>query len=73
MAEGFAAGYNAFLSAVDAGDEVLGQDCKGADWVKPIEAVDVVAGILNLGVQSSSVRMLPAFVKAHPLEGDEWR
>ncbi|WP_171044372.1 penicillin acylase family protein [Pseudoalteromonas citrea] len=73
LAEGFAAGYNAFLSAVDAGDEVLGQECKGADWVKPIEAVDVVAGILNLGVQSSSVRMLPAYVKAHPLEADEWR
>ncbi|KAF7767627.1 acyl-homoserine-lactone acylase [Pseudoalteromonas citrea] len=73
LAEGFAAGYNAFLSAADKGKEVLGSECQNASWVKPIEAIDVVAGILDLGVQNSSVRMIPAYVKAHPLEGDEWR
>ncbi|MBQ4862082.1 penicillin acylase family protein [Pseudoalteromonas sp. MMG013] len=73
LAEGFAAGYNHFLAEVNLGHEKLGKECLGASWVMPIDAVDVVAGILSLGIQSSSGRFVPAFVQAHPGEQDEWR
>lgn len=72
LAEGFAAGYNEFLNAVKQGKETLGSECHNAAWVRPIEAVDVVAGILDLGVQNSSVRLIPSYVKAHPLDGMAW-
>ena len=36
--EGYAAGYNRYLSNVDAGDETLPSECQDADWVKPIDA-----------------------------------
>ncbi|CAM4368238.1 penicillin acylase family protein [Pseudoalteromonas ostreae] len=72
LAAGFAAGYNAYLAAVERGDESLASECAGEEWVKPITAVDVVANILMLGVQSSAGRFMPAMVRAHPGTEQEW-
>jgi acyl-homoserine-lactone acylase len=72
LSTGFADGYNAYLAAVAQGDESLAKECAGREWVKPITAVDVVANILMLGVQSSAGRLLPAMVQAHPGTEQEW-
>ncbi|ALU43412.1 penicillin acylase family protein [Pseudoalteromonas rubra] len=66
LAEGFAAGYNHFLSEVTAGHETLDQDCRDQPWVKPITAHDVVANLLLMSVQGSLGRMLPMLIQAAP-------
>lgn len=72
LATGFADGYNAYLSAVERSDESLAKECAGQEWVKPITAIDVIANILMLGVQSSAGRLMPAMLYADPGTEQEW-
>ncbi|AZZ99767.1 penicillin acylase family protein [Pseudoalteromonas sp. R3] len=70
LAEGFAAGYNHFLSEVAAGRETLDQACRDQSWVKPITAHDVVSSLMLMSVQGSLGRMLPMLIQAAPPQSD---
>ncbi len=60
----YAAGYNKFLS--EAGIEGLSPECRGQDWVKPIDEIDLLAYYLSLSFLASSERVLPYLLAAAP-------
>lgn len=64
LLEGYVAGYNRWLA--DTGIDKLPEPCKGADWVKPITAVDLAAYTLDLALRGSSVAFLGYIGKASP-------
>lgn len=62
---GFAAGFNRSLDE-RAGPEDYPSPCRGAEWVKPITAVDLLAYQLDLAGLASSRNFLSAIAAAQP-------
>jgi acyl-homoserine-lactone acylase len=72
MAQGFAKGYNLFLRDVLAGKAHLGEECRAAKWVQPIDAADVIANITAIGVAQTLAHFGQAMLQANPGQGQEW-
>lgn len=53
---GYAAGYNKYLA--DTPPERRPVDCRGAEWVKPIEPLDLVAYYIDLGLLGSGNQLV---------------
>ena len=64
MLTGFAAGYNARLTEV--GKDGLPSPCKGATWVQPISALDLLAYYADLGELASARNFKDYLTIAHP-------
>jgi acyl-homoserine-lactone acylase len=58
---GFVRGYNRYLQ--DAGAP---EPCRGAPWVGPIDSVDVLAHLIDLGLINVEHPLLPAIARAQP-------
>ncbi len=61
---GYAAGYNRYLR--DTGVARLPADCRNAEWVRPIDALDLMRHYHALTLRASSVNQLSAIVAAQP-------
>lgn len=61
---GYAAGYNRYVSETDASE--LPQPCQGAEWVKPITHIDLVAYHLHLGLLGSGYNLIDYIATAEP-------
>jgi acyl-homoserine-lactone acylase len=61
--EGYAAGHNAFLARTAPED--YPEECRSAAWVRPIDAVDVLARAIDLSLLSER-GLLPALAKVEP-------
>lgn len=66
--EAFVAGWNAHLA--DAGVEGLTGWCAGADWARPVEAVEVYAYARSLALMASSGAVLDYLVDVEPPVSD---
>ncbi len=64
MISGYVAGYNARLAEV--GKAGLPSPCKGADWVQPISAIDLLAYYADLGELASARNFKEYLTIAHP-------
>lgn len=64
LIEGYAAGYNRYLSETDAAD--LPAPCSGAGWVKPISAADLAAYYLHVNLFAGSRPLLGYISRAAP-------
>ncbi len=60
----FTDGWNAYLA--DAGPEGLGEWCAGADWVRPLEPVEVYVYARSIALFASSARLTPYLPNAQP-------
>ncbi len=61
---GFAAGYNRFLADTASAD--LDPRCRGADWLTPIDEIDLWAYYLSLGQFSSGSPLASLITSAQP-------
>ncbi len=61
---GYAAGYNKFLS--DKGLDDLAPECQNAEWVKPIDKIDLLAYYLSLTMLASGEQFMDYMVDAAP-------
>ncbi len=64
MLEGYAAGYNQYLS--DTGLDNLPAACAGQDWVAPIDASSLMAYYLDIAMLAGSRNFLDAIANAAP-------
>ena len=64
LIDGFAAGYNQYLA--DVGVAAIPGHCRGAEWVRPIDALDLAAYYLNLGLSASGVQLVDFIATAQP-------
>ncbi len=62
---GYAAGYNAYLNKVGV-DNIPDESCRGAEWVRPIKAIDVWRRIYQADLLASSQNFISDFVAAEP-------
>jgi acyl-homoserine-lactone acylase len=62
---GYAAGYNTYLEKVGV-DNIPDDACRGADWVRPIKAIDVWRRIYQADLLASSQNFIADFVSAQP-------
>jgi len=62
---GYAAGYDAYLKKVGV-DDIPDSRCRGKNWVKPIEAIDVWRRIYQADLLASSQNFISDFVAAEP-------
>ncbi|MCP4678876.1 MAG: acylase [Deltaproteobacteria bacterium] len=60
----YVAGYNKYLT--DTGVDNLPPDCKGAEWVKPIDAIDLLAYHLSLTLLASGEQLISYMIDATP-------
>lgn len=65
LIEGYVAGYNKILGQFSSPDKYP-SPCRGADWVKPLSAVSLLAYHLELAGLASTRRLLPAIATAAP-------
>ncbi|WP_371094924.1 penicillin acylase family protein [Streptomyces sanglieri] len=65
LERGWAAGYNAWLAQNRIDDPA----CRGADWVRPVTALDVVARGYALSVLGGQGRGIDGITGAHPPTG----
>ncbi|HZI11874.1 MAG TPA: penicillin acylase family protein [Myxococcus sp.] len=63
LLKGYVAGYNRFVSDSSA---ALPEPCRGADWVKPIDEVDLLAYSYSLGLAGSAYQLILAIAAAEP-------
>ena len=63
--EAFTAGWNDHLADVGGGDGLTGW-CAGADWIRPIRAVEVYAYARSLALQASSSAIIDFIGTAQP-------
>ena len=63
--KGYVAGYNAYLRKVGV-EGIKDPACRGADWVRPIKAIDVYRRFFQLGILASSGATLEGIVNAAP-------
>ncbi len=63
MIRGYAAGYNAFL--VEQPGRVP-SPCRGADWLRPLSEVELMAYYVDLSLLGSSRQLLPMIATATP-------
>ncbi|NBD14045.1 penicillin acylase family protein [Corallococcus silvisoli] len=68
LVQGYAAGYNQYLADVPAAQRP--EACKGAAWVKPISAYDLLAYHLDLSLFDTLVPLLGYVGNAHPPSGE---
>jgi acyl-homoserine-lactone acylase len=64
MLRGYAAGYNRYLS--ETGRANLPELCANAEWVRPIDEIDLLAYIMGLAITGGSFPFLPAMLNARP-------
>lgn len=64
MIRGYAAGYNRYLS--ETGRANLPALCANAEWVRPIDEIDLLAYFMGLAITGGSFPFLPAMLNAHP-------
>jgi len=64
MIEAYAAGYNAYLE--DVGVAAVPGYCRGADWLRPISAVDLAAYYVSVGLVASGVQLTDFIATAKP-------
>lgn len=62
LVEGFAAGYNRYVTSTDAG----GRECTGKPWLTPITADDVYRRMYAAGLAGGYAYFLPQIVNAQP-------
>jgi acyl-homoserine-lactone acylase len=62
--QGYAAGFNQYLS--DVGAENVPGGCAGQPWVRPITGVDLMAHHLTVALLASSYQLIPYIVAAQP-------
>jgi acyl-homoserine-lactone acylase len=67
--DAFAIGWNQFLA--DAGDTGLTGFCSGAEWVRPIEPVEVYTYARSVALLASGARVLDFIPSAQPPTGEE--
>ena len=58
------AGYNKYLA--DTGVANLPVQCRGAEWVRPIDELDMIALEINIGMLASSNAFVPELGRAQP-------
>jgi acyl-homoserine-lactone acylase len=63
---GYVAGYNAYLRRTGV-DNLPDPRCRGADWVRPIKAIDVYRRFFQLGILVSSGLVIGDIVNAAPV------
>jgi acyl-homoserine-lactone acylase len=61
--KGYVAGYNRFVRDSSA---ALPAPCTGADWVKPIDEIDLLAYSYSLGLTGSASQLVLAIAAAEP-------
>ena len=64
---GYAAGFNAYLDEV--GLSGLPEPCRGAEWVGPMNHVELLAYYLSLGLSGSGAVFLSNIAQARPPDG----
>ncbi len=64
---GYSAGYNQHLAEV--GPQGLPEACRGAEWVKPMTHVDLLAYYLSLGLMASGEIFVTNIAQATPPDG----
>lgn len=64
---GFVAGYNKYLA--DVGVDALPEQCRGAEWVRPIDELDMIALEINIGMLASSNAFVPELGRSVPGAG----
>ena len=64
LLKGYAAGYNRYVAETPPAN--LPQPCKGADWVKPITEIDLLAYHFSVGLAASSYQLILAIAAATP-------
>ena len=62
--EGYAAGYNQYLS--ETGAENVPGSCQGAAWLRPITATELVAYYIDLGTLAGSWQMIQYMATSQP-------
>lgn len=62
--QGFTAGYNAYLAAV--GSEGFGPECRGQEWVRPINEVELLGYYFSLAILSSGQALGGGIARAQP-------
>lgn len=65
--DGYAAGFAAYLDEVGA--DGLPSPCRGAEWVQPFTAEDLLAYYLSLGLSGSGAVFVDAIAQAEPPSG----
>jgi acyl-homoserine-lactone acylase len=65
---GYVAGYNHYLRETGV-ERLPDRRCRGADWVRPIDELDVYRRFYQLGSLASSGVAIPGIVDAAPLLG----
>lgn len=68
---GVAAGYNQHLA--DTGVDNLPAACRGAEWVKPIDHIDLLSYYLSLGQWGSGYNLVELIGQARPPGGESSR
>jgi acyl-homoserine-lactone acylase len=61
---GYAAGYNRYLR--DTGVDGLAADCRGASWVRPIDAFDMLKVLKKLTVRAGTANFISSIFAAAP-------
>lgn len=69
MVEGFAAGYNKYLSDVGGPDGITDPRCSGEDWVHPIEGIDVWLRMLQTAMLQGTNPRVSLLGSAQPPGG----
>lgn len=64
LVRGFAAGYNKYVAETKPAD--LPADCANAAWVRPIDEVDLVSHLLQIGMIGSTGYFLDSIAGARP-------
>ncbi|TQF14527.1 acylase [Myxococcus llanfairpwllgwyngyllgogerychwyrndrobwllllantysiliogogogochensis] len=64
MFNGYAAGFNKYLSETPAAE--LPAPCTNAPWVKPIQGVDLLAYDISVGLAGSAYQLILAIAAASP-------
>ncbi len=67
LVDGYADGYNHFLSV--SGPEGLPAGCRGASWVRPIAAADVLLLVADKMIQGSMMDLIARIADTDPVSG----
>ena len=72
LMEGFSAGYNQYLSDIEAGTQTGEPFCAGQPWVKPITGVDVASYLFSIALLPGAANFLDLIFYANPGDGQEY-
>jgi acyl-homoserine-lactone acylase len=65
MIRGYVAGYNLYLKETGVG-KLPDRRCRGAAWLRPITEKDVYLRALHYSMFTTSLKLIPAYVRAAP-------